>query len=65
MKNIQLKVNAEYTASKILAYIIVGCATFLTAYLHDVSVFITSLASATVLVTGKQYYDMKKEQNAN
>jgi len=53
------------TWSKIMAFLILGCAVFLDVRNGGTSAFMFALPFVSTLIVGKQYFDSKKQPNGN
>ncbi len=57
-----MKFNIELTWSKLVALVVIGCAVYIDARNNlPGTVFMFSLPFAVFLITGKQFFDHRKE----
>jgi len=59
-----MKLLITLTWSKIMAFLVLGCAVFLDVRNGGASAFMFALPFVSALIMGKQYFDSKK-QNGN
>lgn len=58
-----MKLLITLTWSKIMAFLVLGCAVFLDVRNGGDSAFMFALPFVSALIVGKQYFDSKKPQN--
>ena len=58
-----MKLLIELTWSKMIAFLVLGCAVFLDVKSGGATAFMFSLPFIVFLITGKQYLDSKKTQD--
>jgi len=60
-----MKLLITLTWSKVMAFLVLGCAVFLDVRNGGASAFMFALPFVSGLIVGKQYFDSKKQANGN